>query len=249
MSNDCNDSNMSYVFDIDDNVEHSGDKDKLSTKLTEPSVVLLTDRVEVVNIATQTDVTKENQQPKPESVVQRRYSCLSISDSEDEVESKKKKTVFMPKCIVLLEQLPADLCNTEKSVLVYENQSLLQFYELEEELWAKTTVRVTNLFLHGETSRSKRIQEVHLRRRSQRKDTRRASPKLTSSSGDGNIRVGLKKKNKTYCAFCGDWVFNIKIHRKEHDALRFTCDVCGKQYKMKTHLSQHVRRVHSDIIL
>lgn len=180
------------------------------------------------------------------------FSHISVIDSDDDQQTRKtkKRKKSSQKPVVVLEKLPDELLITDSQINLENSQTLHEFLLHERELLSfNVDISIENLALHGETSTAKRSQRLSLRQSiSKAIRQRRQSHVVTSVSVNGETN-SIARKRKTYCAFCEQWVVDIKLHRKEHDVEIFRCEVCGKKYKMQAHLSQHFRRVHREMLV
>lgn len=238
------DSNSSFVFDLKQKKTDVKEMRIFSSTLLEEeetSVVFVPKTAEVVNISS-------NTAPKTPSI-----SLLDDSDDDDDGAPKRRRKKKSPaKPLVILEKLPDELFITEANVNVESNHTLREFHHHEQELLSfESPVNVENLALHGETSSSRRVQRLSLRKSVTKRQRQRRQQQKPANGRD--ITVSARettsvRKRKTYCAFCEAWVMDIKEHKKLHEMKSFTCEVCGKAYNLKTHLSQHFRKNHNDLL-
>lgn len=214
-----------------------------------PSVTFVPQDVAIINISSETAPKKNQQKSIP----------LVDSDDDDDDDDdgpsrrrKKKKTPAKP--LVVLEKLPPELFLTENNVNIETNQTLREYHHHERELLNfDSEINIEKLALHGETSSSKRIERLTLRKSIAKRRVRQRH--LTSGR---DITVNDKgstgdRKRKSFCVFCEKWVDDLKAHRKEHaqqqsPTEKYTCEVCGKTYNMKTHLSRHFRNLHGELL-
>lgn len=194
---------------------------------------------------------------------QRKIISLIVSDDDDDDDDddvdgpprrrRKKKAPAKP--VVVLEKLPSELFLTENNVNIETNQTLHEYHHHERELLNfDSEINIEKLALHGETSSSKRIERLTLRKSIAKRPTRQRH--LTSGRDITVNRRGSTggRQRKTFCAFCELWVDDLKAHRKEHAqqqqqrAEKYTCEVCGKMYNFQTHLTRHFRNLHSDLL-
>lgn len=246
------DSNASFVFNLQEQ-NKTTDESETQAFLSDRSVIFVPQKIDIINLVSSSrSETETEATPIASKTPDIPMSCISVPDSDEEKIPKatpKKKKKITSKPLVVLERLPDDLFDGDlsKIINIRKNQSLTGFLTQEQELLSyKATINVENLALHGETSTAKRIQRLSLKKESiTRKSKRRRQSQIVTSTSD---RVAPERKRKTFCTFCEEWVMDIKIHKKQHDVQIFTCEVCGKKYNMKTHLSQHFRRMHPDAI-
>lgn len=244
-------SNSSFVFNLQQN------KSANSTQIVDEqsSIVFVPNNVDVIDVASNT-VTESVQMVGVASTSRgsestNKMSHVSIVDSDDDDDEpvrpeRKKKPPLKP--VVVLKKLPQQLFHTEQSINLATNRPLNEFLHHEEELLSNdVTVNVENLALHGETSTSKRVQRLSLKKTAARLRRQRH---LRSDDRNGDITVtrSTDRNRRTYCAFCEQWVTDIKLHRKQHVIQKFRCEVCGKEYALNTHLTQHFRKMHNDVL-
>lgn len=206
------------------------------------SVLFVPQKVDVVNLVSQnsTQTTKPSQ----------KTSWISVADSDDDDDvpkrrAKKKKNSGRP--VVILKRLPGEVLGTSgEPINIASNESLREFMGHEKELSFEHAVEIENLALHGETSTAQRFQRLSLKKKFAPRRLRRNKREAAVNGDEAELP---ERKRKTYCAFCEKWIVDLKYHRKQHNTLVFRCEICGKEYGMKTHLAQHVRKWHSDVIV
>lgn len=251
------DSDSSFVFDLQKKDSNSEMQTFNNTQMTEDnSVIFVPENTDVINILSNStlDDSLEITRVSQEIEVNQKISQISIIDSDEEEPSKsqkKKKPALKP--LVVMEKLPDELFVTESHVNIKNNKILEEHLNYENELLNfKSDINIQNLALHGETSRAKRLQRLSLKKRTP--PTRKIQRRQTQVVAASNINVdrsinSLVKNRRTYCAFCEEWVMDIKEHRKQHDIVKsFTCEVCGKKYGMQAHLTQHFRKKHREVL-
>lgn len=247
------DSDSSFVFNLQGQSKTT-EESETQVFSSDRSVIFVPQKIDVINLVSSSRIETETEEtPIASKTPYLPMSYVSVPDSDEEQVLKatpKKNKKATPKPLVVLERLPDDLFNGDFNKVIHagKSQHLTEFLIHEQELLSfKSAVNVENLALHGETSTSKRVQRLSLKKESIAKKSKRGpqSQIVTSTSDVKNVP---ERKRKTFCAFCEEWVVDIKIHKKQHEVKAFTCEVCGKKYNMKAHLSQHFRRMHRDAL-